>query len=199
MIALDYHHMYSHDGPQLLLSAIFRRYFLICGTRKVKPVLSKCPKCLRYSGRCMSQQMSSLLIDRLVFTYPFAATGVDYAGPIKITPSRGRGITSTKGYICIFICLVTRAVHVEIASDLLTKTFLAAFDRFYNQRNLPGTIYSDNGTQFQGAEEEIAKLFSESSSQFARIREYVNDLGVSWSFSLSHGPHFGDIWEAAVK
>ena len=80
----------------------------------------------------MPQQMSSLPIDRLVFTYPFAATGVDYAGPIKVTPSRGLGITSTKGYICIFICLVTRAVHVEIASDLSTKTFLAAFDRFHN-------------------------------------------------------------------
>ena len=88
---------------------------------------------------------------------------------------------------------------MEIASDLSTKTFLAAFERFHNQRNLPGTIYSDNGTQFQGAEGEIAKLFSKSSSQFARIREYVNDLGVSWSFAPPHGPHFGGIWEAAVK
>ena len=48
--------------------------------------------------------------------YPFAVTGLDYAGPIKVTQSKGREIISTKGYICIFVCFVTRAVHIEIDS-----------------------------------------------------------------------------------
>ena len=110
--------------------------------------------------------MAPLPIEHLTLTFPFAATGVDYAGPIKVTPSRGCGIKSTKGYICFFICLVTRAIHVEIASDLTTRAFLAAFDRFSSRRNLPGSIHSDNGLNFQGAEREIAKLFSDTSPQF---------------------------------
>ena len=89
--------------------SILRRYFLICGNQIVKSVSRKFPKCLLYLGQCVSQQMSSLPIERLVFTYPFVATGVDYAGTINVTSSKGRGIMSTKGYICIFICLVKRA------------------------------------------------------------------------------------------
>ena len=50
--------------------------------------------------------MARFPADWLHLTYPFADTGLDYAGPIKVTPSRGHGITSTKGYICIFAYLL---------------------------------------------------------------------------------------------
>ena len=161
--------MYLHGGPQLLLSAISRKYAMICGLKVIKSVLCKCTTCLRYSARCLTQQVASLRNECLTFTFLFAVTGVDHAIPIKITLSKGRGIKSTKGYICIFICLVTRAIHVKIASDLITRPFLAAFDRFSSRRNLPGSVYSDNGLNFQGAEREIAELFSDTSPQFKEI------------------------------
>ena len=74
--------------------------------------------------------MASLPIERLDLEYPFTVTGGDFAGPIKVTPLKGRGIQSTKGYICIFVCFGMRATHIEIVSDLSTKAFLAAFERF---------------------------------------------------------------------
>ena len=125
---------------------------------------------------------------------------VDYAGPIKVTPSKGRGISSSKGYICIFICLVTRAIHVEIASDMTSKTFLAAFDRFISRRGLPNRMRSDHGTNFLGAEKDIQDtLFSEKSAEFQQIKTYTGNLGISWFRSPPCAPHFGGIWEAAVK
>lgn len=199
MIVLDYHKMLLHAGPQLVLSAISRKYFIICGKRVITSLICKCITCVRYSGRCLTQQMAPLPADRLEFTYPFAATGLDYAGPIKVTPSRGRGITSAKGYICIFVCLVTKAVHVEIVSDLTTKAFIAAFNRFTMRRGLPKSIRSDNGKTLVGAEREIAKLFKMTSPQFQEIQQYVNNIEITWSFSPPYGPHFGGIWEAAVK
>ena len=34
-------------------------------------------------------------------------------------------LTTSKGYVYIFVCLVTRAIHIEIVSDLTSKAFLA--------------------------------------------------------------------------
>ena len=195
----DYHLAFLHAGPQLLFSALCRKYYIICGKRVIKSVLSACPTCRRYSGRCVSQQMASLPFERLDLEYPFTVTGVDFAGPIKVTPSKSRGIQSTKGYICIFVCFATRATHIEIVSDLSTKAFLAAFDRFCNRHGLPKMVCSDNATNFQGAEREIAAIFAANSESLRTIREYVNNLEISWSFLPPYGPHFGGLWEAAVK
>ena len=103
ILAWDFHRIFLDGGPQLIHSALSRKYFLVCGKRVVRSVTSKCSQCLGLSGRLQSQQMACLPPDRLVYEYQFATTSLDYAGSIKVTPSRGRGITSSKGYICIFI------------------------------------------------------------------------------------------------
>ena len=77
MIALDYHRIYMHSGPELILSAILRRFHIIRGKRIVKSIAYECTKGLCYTGRCMSHQMASLPIDRRTFTFLFAAKGVD--------------------------------------------------------------------------------------------------------------------------
>lgn len=123
----------------------------------------------------------------------FAATGLDYAGPINVTLSRHRGVKSTKGYLVVFICLVTRAVHLEIASNLESVTFLAAFDRFCSRRGQVSVIYSDNGTTFQGAEGEIDKLFEKGSDFQKSIANKIENKGIRWSFIPPRAPHFGGI------
>ena len=90
-------------------------------------------------------------------------------------------------------------MHVEIASDLTLKAFLAAFDRFTNGRGLPRSIRIDNATNFVGAEREIAELFKPTSPYFQKMLNYVNNLEITWLFSPPHAPHFGRIWEAEVK
>ena len=137
----------------------------------IKSVLSICPTCRRYSGQCLSQQIASLPTERLTLDYHFEVTGIDFAGSIKVIPWKGRGVRSTKGYISIFVCFATRAVHIEIMSDLSTKAFIAAFDRFFNRRNLPKKICSDNATNFQGAERELKQIFSEKTESFKSIKE----------------------------
>ena len=56
-----------------------------------------------------------------------------------------------KAYIGLFVCLVTKAVHIELVSDLSTDTFLAAFHRFVTRRVYPTDVHSDNGMNFIGA------------------------------------------------
>ena len=84
--------------------------------------------------------------------YPFSTTGVDYFGPINVKCGR----RLVKRYGCIFTCLKMRAVHIEIAHDMSTDSFIMTMLRFFSRRGYPKQIYSDNGSNFVGAERELA-------------------------------------------
>ena len=83
---------------------------------------------------------------------PFERSGVDYAGPISLRLTKTRGKGTMKGYIAIFICLATRAVHIEAVEDYSSDAFLAAFHRFTSRRGHYRELYSDQGTNFVGAD-----------------------------------------------
>jgi hypothetical protein len=55
---------------------------------------------------------------------------------------------NTRGYIDF--CFVTKAIHIEV-KNLTTEVFLAVLRRFIARRGKPKTLYSDDGTNFQGA------------------------------------------------
>jgi len=82
---------------------------------------------------------------------PFVNTGCDYAGPIFLKEAKVRKPRISKGYICLFVCMVTSAIHLELATELTTETFLTALRRFISLRGKCSTIYSDNGINFTGA------------------------------------------------
>ena len=107
----------------------------------------------------------------------------------------------TKGYIAIFVCFVTKTVHIEVVTSLTTEAFLAALRQFIARRGKPHTLYSDNGTNYQGAANELHELTKmiQSTSQMSRIQDFLTTEGCTWSFIPPHGPHFGGLWEAAVK
>jgi hypothetical protein len=89
---------------------------------------------------------------------PFLTTGVDYAGPILLRLGTTRSKIITQGYIAIFVCFVTKAVHIEVVTSLTTEAFLAALRRFIARRGKPKTIFSDNGTNFQGASNQLHEV-----------------------------------------
>lgn len=92
---------------------------------------------------------------RIQQAIPFTFTGVDYAGYFEIKTSTRKNAPYIKGYIALFICLTTRALHLELVSDLSTTQFMKAFKRFIGRRGIPREMYSDNGTNFIGAAREI--------------------------------------------
>ncbi|XP_055714361.1 uncharacterized protein LOC129808603 [Phlebotomus papatasi] len=81
----------------------------------------------------------------------FYNSGCDFAGPFRIRASYLRKSVVTKGYICVFVCMVTKAIHLEVVSDLSTEKFVAALRRFTARRGHCQTVYCDNATNFVGA------------------------------------------------
>ncbi|XP_062713184.1 uncharacterized protein LOC134290151 [Aedes albopictus] len=74
--------------------------------------------------KVLDQLMADLPSERVSPAPPFLRVGVDYCGPFLIKYPVRR-VTPTKHYVAIFICLVTKAVHLEFASDLTSEAFLA--------------------------------------------------------------------------
>lgn len=139
---------------------------------------------------------------RVQQAFPFVHTGLDFAGPFKIRASHKlRNAQTMKGYICVFVCMATRALHLEAVSDLTSEAFLGALQRFVSRRGLVENLYSDNATNFEGANNELqrlAELFRDEQHRLG-LDAFCTQRGIKWSFIPPRSPHFGGIWEAGVK
>ncbi|XP_059222185.1 uncharacterized protein LOC131996637 [Stomoxys calcitrans] len=191
------HEISLHGGNQLVLRLIRMQYWIPKVKNLIKTVINKCKPCILYRRRCQTQLMSALPPERAEISRPFVHTGLDFAGPFDIKYYGGRGCRMTKGYVCVFVCFSTKAIHLEATSDLSTSAFLAAFSRFIARRGCPLHIHSDNGTTFVGASRSLAKEFIRS-SQEAILSGYAHQ-NISWHFIPPGAPHMGGLWEAGVK
>lgn len=190
-----------HAAPRLLLSSLNQKYWIVNGYRHVKKLIHKCLLCFRMKAQCAKQLMGSLPTERVTACRPFQKIGIDFAGPIQIKNSRVRRALQTKGYICVFVCFVTKAIHLELASDLSTDCFLACFKRFIARRGLPTDVFCDNGGSFRGARNELVRLYELQASQDhqTQVHNFSAQQGINFHFVPSYSPVFAGLAEAAVK
>ena len=198
-LVTDAHLATLHGGFTLTRCYLLHGFWIPKGRTLIKEVVRHCLRCLRFRGATGIQQMGDLPAARLQPSRPFHKSGVDYAGPLMLRTSKGRGHKAYKGYIAVFVCLCTKAIHLEVVSDLAASTFIAAFRRFVSRRGHCAEMLSDNSTTFRGADGELKKLFKAASNFFSEVAEALAMDGTKWSFIPPYSPHFGGLWEAAVK
>ncbi|KAH8410531.1 hypothetical protein KR222_007552, partial [Zaprionus bogoriensis] len=128
-IIMHAHQRNLHAGPRALLAHIRLQYWPIGGRKTVSSVVSKCIICFKAKPRLVEHMMADLPKDRVSATSTFMVTGLDFCGPFHYK-SEIRNRAPIKTYICVFICFATKAVHLELAQDLSTPTFLSALKRF---------------------------------------------------------------------
>ena len=126
---------------------------------------------------------------------------MDYTGPVLVKSGRIRRPVVTKAYIAIFVSLYVKPLHIEPVLDLSTEGFIATLHRFIARRGKPTIISSDHGINFVGAARELKELyhFINNSKTRDAIMDYCSHQGIHWKFTLEQVPHFGGLWEAAVK
>ena len=131
----------------------------------------------------------------------FEKVGVDHVGPLYVKSGMVRRTTTVKAYICLFVSLSVKAVYLVIVSALTTEAFIATLRIFIARRGYPSLIWSDYGTNFVGANRELEELheFLKQQTSETVISQLCSSNNIEWRFIPERSPHFGGIWESAVK
>ncbi|KAL9966671.1 hypothetical protein ACROYT_G024783 [Oculina patagonica] len=199
LVIVDAHERLGHGtGVEHVLTELRSRFWIVKGRRMVRNVIEACAECRRrFSTKIGNQMMAPLPKSRLQSSLrAFEKVGVDYGGPFLT--KQGRGKTRAKRYLCLFTCLTTRAVHLEMSYSLDTDSFINAFDRMTSRRGTPTYVISDNGTNFVGAERELRELV-ESLDPDRITQETATYHPIDWKFNPPSAPHFGGVFEAMIK
>lgn len=132
--------------------------------------------CLRHTAKSLNADPAPLPANRVQTVVPFQVTAVDLAGPLFLRKGK-------KAWIVLFTCAVYRCVHLDYVLSLSTEAFLAALHRFICCRGRPSTIYSDNGSNFTGADRAFKNLNwceIQKSCAVQRIQWIFNPPSAAW-------------------
>ncbi|XP_072158658.1 uncharacterized protein [Bemisia tabaci] len=191
-----------HAGPQLLQNLLAQRFWIMQGRVAIRSVIRRCVPCFRCRPRNNEPKMASLPEPRVKPSRPFLHTGCDFAGPFYVRASLLRNAKTLKAYLCVFICMATKAVHLEVTEDLSADTFCAALSRFASRRGIPSDFYSDCGGAFRKANTDLRQAVR-SLNEALQTQPQPTGLGevegMRFHFNPAHAPHMGGLWEAAVK
>lgn len=194
------HERTLHGTARTTTSRIREQYWIVGGNRAVKNRLQRCVTCKKQKAKKLQQLMGDLPASRANPSRPFYHTGVDYTGFLDVKSSKGRGIKSTKGYVAVFVCMVTKAVHLELVSDLTASAFLAALRRMSARRGAPRHLYSDNGTNFIGSNKKLqGEILDMKAICTKEFFTDISEMEITWHFNAPSWPSAGGLWEAAVK
>ena len=108
--------------------------------------------------RPLSYQIGMLPSYQTTPAPPFYHMGVDFAGPFHIRTGHTHKLVIIKTYACLFLCLTTRAIHLDLCTDLSTTEFMATLCRFTVRQGSSAHVYSNDGTNFAGTRADIKKL-----------------------------------------
>lgn len=145
------HRSHCHPGPQATQNILHQEYWIMSARSAIRKRLHRCVPCFQAKPKPAQPRMGDLPPFRLTAIKPFCQVGIDFAGLFLVKAALLRRIQATKGYLCIFVCMATRAVHLELVSGLSTSLFLAALTRFISRRGICTDLYTDCGTNFIGA------------------------------------------------
>lgn len=151
-------------------------YWILRARQVGKKVVSRCVLCKKFKAKAGQQTTAPLPKDRIIESPPFEITGVDFVGPLYVKVQT----SMAKSYVALFTCAVTRAVHLELVSDLSTENFLLALKRFISRRGLCKVIYSNNGKTFKRADQDLKELWK--NIKDPQLPEFFSEKGITWRF-----------------
>ena len=159
----------------------------------MRSITRGCPTCRRLTARFQPPAMGQLPMERVTPDIVFERVGVDYAGLMYVKHGHVRKPTIVKAYVCVFVSLSVKAVHLEVVSDLTTEAFIATLRRFISRRGKPTVIWSDHGTHFVGASRELRELveFLNKQKSVKDISDFCSTQSIRWDFIPEHAPHLG--------
>jgi hypothetical protein len=194
LIIRDAHARLGHAGRGHVLSALRAKFWVIAGNAAVRAVITSCVRCRRFRRPVQEQKMANLPSCRIDASLPpFSYVAVDYFGPFLVKDGR----KELKRYGVVSTCMVSRAVHLEVAKSLETNMFINAMRRFVARRGNIVELWSDNGTNFVGAHNELKRALQEMNQNSLEV--WSANHGFQWHFNPPSASHMGGVWERVIR
>ena len=191
LVVRDAHRQVEHQGSFCTWSKIRERFYIPQGRTLVRKLCQDCPYCIKRRKTKMRQPLAGLHSSRLRYCKPpWVEVGMDHFGPFDLTGKQKR-------WGLIFICLTTRAVHIEDVDGLGMEPFCHALDRFINRRRRPEILRSDMGTTFVA----LAKIQNKTAEAYAEeLRQgALKRFRIDLRFNPAGAPHWGGSWERLIR
>lgn len=193
LLILDAHKRVLHNGTRETLAELRSVYWVIRGRQIVKGLIRSCVTCRRHEGSpCQGVPPPPLPAFRVSKSRPFQTTGVDFAGPLYVRSSNSS--STTKVWMVLYTCYVTRAVHLDLVPDMTTETFLRSFRRFVARRGIPARMLSDNARTFKSAAVSITNVL-----ESPEVKNFFGNIPMDWQFNLEKAPWQGGAFERMIK
>ena len=179
------HQTNCHAGPGMLAGIVRQKYWILGARKLVRKICSSCGRCRRFRAKALDAPRPRLPADRVRDSSVFEVTGIDFAGPLHLKEGN-------KVWIVIFTCAFYRAVHLELATGMSVEVFVLALKRFIARRGRPRVIYSDNGTNFVGANNALGRL------DWRKIEDQAQLYRIIWKFNPPSAAWWGGWWERLI-
>lgn len=193
LIVLHTHSTFSHANRETVLNELQQKYYIIGLRGCLRYICNRCQWCRTYKKVPTKIPLGDLPLERtMTYQPPFTATAVDYFGPMQITVGRRH----EKRWGALYTCLTTRAIHVELATSLSASSMILTLRRLMARRGAPTVIYSDNATNFIGAQREIEEAQQADDSE---LIEFAASKSIVWKKIPPGAPSMGGAWERMVR
>ena len=194
LIIRQIHEEQAHQGNGITLNALRQSgYWIISGRSTVRQFIALCVICRKCRARRQTQKMSDLPPERLTPAAPFTYSGMDVFGPFHVKEGR----KEVKRWGLVFTCLSSRAIHLETLNKMDTDSFINGLRRFTCRRGKVRQLYSDQGTNFIGANNEFQSTLNEDTVKSFLLK---NDCDlISFNFNVPSASHMGGVWERQIR
>lgn len=186
-----FHKMCGHSGRTTTVAEVRSRGYWIVGMNTtVRSVVHHCVTCKKLRGELGGQKMADFPEDCCKSEGPFVYSGIDVFGPFVTKNGR----RSFKRFVCLFICLSSKGIHLEVLNEMTTDSFINALRRFLSRRGHVRILRADNGTNFVGAENEMLNL--------EKVNNFLTNNGcelITWKRNPPLSSHRGGVWERAIR
>jgi transposase InsO family protein len=189
------HSATGHPGPERTVGDLRARFYIVRLRTTLRQIVRSCRVCRMLRSAPQPPLMGQLPEARLARTKrPFTHCGLDFFGPMTVKIGRRR----EKRYGALFTCMTTRAVHIELAHSLSSDSAILALRRMFAKRGPPTVMYTDNGTNFHGADRELKAAVKELKKDELLLNA-ITTRGIEWKFIPPSSPHMGGAWERLVR
>ena len=189
------HEQAKHQGGHISHAYAIQAGFHFEGGRQImRKIVKECLVCRKLRQNFSEQVMADLPIDRVAASNPFENVGIDVFGPFFVHDGNNtrRTKATKKIWAVIYVCLPSRAIHLEPLQGLDTASFRNALSRFVAVRGPVKIIRSDQGTNFVSSKRQLEAIDA------VQISNDLETKNIKWIMNPPHSSHHGGAWERKI-